>query len=155
MIEIFNVETPEDIEAARQLFREYEAWLGLDLCFQDFENELSSLPGKYAPPEGRLLLASRDDEILGGIALRKLAEGKCEMKRLFLRENARGLGIGRRLVEQIIAEARIIGYKKMLLDTFPPKMGKAVDIYRAHGFYEIPAYYENPFDDVLFMEKDL
>lgn len=147
--------TAEDIEALRELFREYEAWLGLSLCFQGFEEELATLPGKYAPPEGRLYLASVGEEPAGCIALRSLGDGICEMKRLYLRENARGLGLGRRLIEQVIADAREIGYRKMRLDTYPPKMGKAVRLYEAHGFHPIDAYYDNPHGNTLFMELDL
>ncbi|MBX3268502.1 MAG: GNAT family N-acetyltransferase [Acidobacteria bacterium] len=147
--------TAEDIEVVRELFREYEAWLGLSLCFQGFEEELATLPGKYAPPEGRLYLASVGEEPAGCIALRSLGDGICEMKRLYLRENARGLGLGRRLIEQVIADAREIGYRKMRLDTYPPKMGKAVSLYEAHGFHPIDAYYENPHGNTLFMELDL
>lgn len=155
MIELIYAEAPARIEDARKIFREYEQWLGLDLCFQNFEEEMRSLPGKYAPPDGRLILAYKDGELAGGIALRKIEEGICEMKRLYLRENARSGGIGRELIEKLIEEARKIGYKKMRLDTFPPKMGKAVELYRSHGFYEIPPYYENPYDGVLYMEKVL
>ncbi|MCZ2390619.1 MAG: GNAT family N-acetyltransferase [Acidobacteria bacterium] len=155
MIELINAENPHEIEDARTLFREYEQWLGLDLCFQGFEAELATLPGKYARPDGRLILAYREGELAGSIALRKLEEGICEMKRLFLRENARGHGIGHALIEHIVGEARDIGYRKMRLDTYPPKMGKAVALYQAHGFYEIPAYYETPYDDILYLEKAL
>lgn len=147
--------TAEEFEVVRELFREYEAWLGLSLCFQGFEEELATLPGKYAPPEGRLYLASVGEEPAGCIALRSLGDGICEMKRLYLRENARGLGLGRRLIEQVIADAREIGYRKMRLDTYPPKMGKAVSLYEAHGFHPIDAYYDNPHGDTLFMELDL
>lgn len=155
MIEIVYADDPQCIEDARTIFREYEKWLDLDLCFQGFEEELRTLPGKYAPPDGRLILAYKDGELAGGIALRKIGDGICEMKRLFLRENARGSGIGRLLIEKLFEEARIIGYEKMRLDTFPPKMGKAVKLYESHGFYEIPPYYENPYDGVLYMEKIL
>lgn len=155
MIELIYAEAHASIEDARKIFREYEQWLGLDLCFQNFEEEMRSLPGKYAPPDGRLILAYKDGEIAGGIALRKIEEGICEMKRLYLRENVRGGGIGSSLIEKLIEEARKIGYKKMRLDTFPPKMGKAVQLYESHGFYEIPPYYENPYDGVLYMEKTL
>ena len=155
MTEITLATSAKQIEEARTLFREYEAWLGMSLCFQSFEEEVAGLPGKYAPPIGRLYLAYVDGEPAGCIALRKLEPGVCEMKRLYLRESARGLGLGVRLIEQVIADAREIGYAKMRLDTYPPKMGKAVSLYEAHGFYEIPPYYDNPHAGVLYMEKTL
>jgi putative acetyltransferase len=154
--EIRQVSGPDEIAAARDLFREYEAWLGLDLCFQGFEDELAQLPGKYADPGGRLLLAHSGETIAGCVALRKLeAQGVCEMKRLFVRPGFRALGIGRSLVDRVIAEARKIGYQRMRLDTYPAKMGKAVDLYRTYGFVEIEPYYDNPHPGVLFMELDL
>lgn len=155
MVEISLATTPADIEAARSIFREYEQWLGMSLCFQSFEEELATLPGKYAPPEGRLYLARTAGETVGSIALRKIEEGVCEMKRLYLRESARGKGVGKALIEKVLAEAVEIGYRKMRLDTYPPKMSKAVSLYEAYGFYKIPAFYDNPHDDVLFMEKIL
>lgn len=147
--------SPEDIEATKTLFREYETWLGMSLCFQGFEEELANLPGKYSLPDGRLFLAYIDDELAGCIALRKFDENICEMKRLFLRESARGHGLGNQLIEKLIDEARQIGYKKMRLDTYPPKMGKAVKLYESHGFRPIEKYYDNPHEGVLFMELDL
>lgn len=155
MIEIRQAETPEQIEQARALFREYEASINLDLCFQSFDEELANLPGKYAAPEGRLLLAFADEKLAGCIALRKLEADICEMKRLFVRDDFRGQKIGIALIEKVFAEAREIGYEKMRLDTFPAKMGKAVGLYESYGFYEIPPYYHNPFGETLFMEKDL
>ena len=155
MFEIRQAGSESDVEAARAIFREYEQWLGLSLCFQSFEEELAKLPGKYAPPDGRLYLARLDGEVCGCIALRKLEEGVCEMKRLYLRESARGNGIGLALIEKLIDEAKAIGYQRMRLDTHPPKMGKAVNIYKAHGFNEIQPYYDNPHKGVLFMEKIL
>jgi putative acetyltransferase len=155
MNEIRQAETPEDIESARTLFREYETWLGMSLCFQGFEEELAHLPGKYAPPDGRLYLAFIDEELAGCIALRKLDGSICEMKRLYLRENARGHGLGNQLIEKLIDEARGCGYFKMRLDTYPPKMGKAVKLYESHGFRPIGPYYNNPHDGVLFMELEL
>lgn len=143
------------MENARELFREYESWLGLDLCFQGFEEELNALPGKYAEPEGRLLLAEADGLLAGCAAMRKLEEGVCEMKRLFVRDGFRGMQIGNSLIERLIGEARSSGYAKMRLDTFPAKMGKAVKLYESHGFREITPYYSNPHDGVLFMELDL
>ena len=152
---IRQAETEPEISTAREIFREYEAWLGLDLCFQGFEDELKNLPGKYAPPQGRLLLASIDETVAGCIALRPLEAGVCEMKRLFVRENFRGEKIGQQLIDGVLAAARGIGCGRMRLDTFPPKMGKAVQLYRAYGFYEIEPYYENPNPGVLFMELKL
>ena len=155
MIRIEQVDSKESVEAARGLFREYESWLAMDLCFQGFEDELMGLPGKYAPPDGRLYLAYIENELAGIVALRRLEKGICEMKRLFLRENARGHGLGKMLVERLIIEAKAIGYTKMRLDTFPPKMGKAVKIYESYGFRPIEKYYDNPHEGVLFMELDL
>ncbi len=152
MLTITQAETDEQIAEAKKLFREYEAWLGMDLCFQGFEAELAALPGKYAMPEGRLYLAYSDDKLAGCIALRRLDEGVCEMKRLFVRDGFRGQKIGVHLIEKLIAEAKEIGYKTMRLDTYPPKMGKAVKLYESHGFRSIEPYYLNPHDDVLFME---
>ena len=155
MITIRAIEGEDDIATAKGLFREYEKWLGMDLCFQSFEEELATLPGKYAPPDGRLYLAFVDEKPAGCIALRKLEDGICEMKRLYLNDSARGLGIGKALIEKLIADARAIGYKKMRLDTYPPKMGKAVSLYAGYGFHQITPYYDNPHSDVLFMELDL
>ena len=151
-LRIVQAETPQHIETIRGLFREYESWLGLDLCFQGFEEELRTLPGKYVSPDARLYLACVDDKPVGCIAMRKLDDGICEMKRLYLRSEARGLGLGNRLVERLINDARTIGYQKMRLDTHPPKMGKAVKLYESHGFKPIPPYYENPHESVLYME---
>jgi len=155
MSRIIQASSADEIESARQLFREYETWLGMSLCFQGFEDELANLPGYYAPPSGRLFLAYVDDELAGCIAMRKLEDAVCEMKRLFLRENARGHGLGNELIKKLIDEARVIGYKAMRLDTYPPKMEKAVKLYESHGFRPIPKYYDNPHEGVLFMELKL
>ena len=144
-----------EIDQARELFREYEAWLGLDLCFQNFEKELAELPGAYAPPTGRLLLAHENDQLAGCVALRKLSDGVCEMKRLFLRPQFHRKRRGRELAERIINEARDAGYERMRLDTLPEQMGKAIALYRSLGFKEIEAYYQNPVAGALFMELDL
>ena len=152
MLTIAQVKTADQTEAARNLFLEYESWLGLDLCFQGFESELADLPGKYATPDGRLYLAYSDEKLAGCIAMRKLENGVCEMKRLFVRDEFRGQKIGLQLVKKLIAEAKEIGYRKMRLDTYPLKMGKAVSLYEFHGFRPTEPYYENPHDGVLFLE---
>lgn len=154
-MEIIRAETPEAIEQARSLFREYEAWLGISLCFQNFEEEVANLPGRYAAPDGRLFLAFVDENPAGCIALRKLEEGVCEMKRLFVREDFRGRKIGIILIEKLIEEAKAIGYQKMRLDTYPAKMANAVKLYESHGFREIPPYYDNPHGEILYLEKEL
>jgi GNAT superfamily N-acetyltransferase len=155
LTEIVWADSADYIEHARELFKEYEAWLEVDLCFQNFERELAELPGKYAPPDGRLLLAVENGEAAGCVALRKFGEGICEIKRLFLRPQFRGKGRGRQLAERIIAEAKQIGYERMRLDTLPPKMNDAIALYRSLGFKEIEAYYDNPVPGAKFMELDL
>ncbi|MEP7212952.1 MAG: GNAT family N-acetyltransferase [Acidobacteriota bacterium] len=154
MIDLIQAESQAEIDEARRLFREYETWLDEDLCFQSFEEEVRNLPGKYAPPDGRLFIAYSDGNPAGCVAMRKLNDGICEMKRLFVRPQFQGHGIGNFLIEKIIDSARAAGYEKLRLDTYPPKMGKAVKLYESHGFYLIDAYYENPYD-VLFMELAL
>src|ERR1051326_7359510 len=140
-MDLIHARTPEHIDQARQLFREYQAWLQIDLCFQNFESELAHLPGDYAMPDGRLLLAFNESELAGCVALRKLDDDTCEMKRLFLREEFRGRGLGRQLIESIIQEAKQIGYARMRLDTLPPKMNEAIALYEAYGFKQIAPYY--------------
>lgn len=153
MLKIIEATSSNLIDEARLLFREYKSWLDIDLCFQDFETELAGLPGKYAPPDGKLLLAYKDEKLAGCIALRKLEDGICEMKHLFVRDEFHGQKIGVRLIEKLIADAREIGYERMRLDTYPAKMGKAVSLYESHGFHAIEPYYENPHSGVLFMEN--
>src|SRR5205807_4164951 len=154
-MELIEAQTPAEIELARRLFREYSASLEIDLCFQNFEKELAELPGDYAAPSGRLLFAYHNGALAGCIALRKIGEGICEMKRLFVRDQFRGKGLGRSLIDAIISEAKLIGYQRMRLDTLPPKMNDAVALYRSYGFKEISAYYDNPVPDAIFMELDL
>jgi len=155
MIEIIQAKTPEQIEEIRKLFREYENWLDIDLCFQDFEKELANLPGKYAKPDGRLFLIYKENLSAGCIALRKIDAETCEMKRLYMREQFRGLSLGKMLIEKLFKEAQVIGYEKMRLDTLPDKMPSAVKLYKSYGFCEIPSYYDNPHRETLFMELDL
>lgn len=152
---IIQATTNEQIEYARELFLEYQNWFGLSLCFQNFDEELATLPGAYAPPDGRLYLAYSDDQLAGCGALKKLDDGICEMKRLFVRDAFRGQKIGVELIDRILADSRAIGYKKIRLDTYPPKMGKAVSLYESYGFTQIEPYYHNPFGETLFMELDL
>ena len=154
-VTIRQAESEADIADVRSIFREYESSLGLDLCFQGFEDELKNLPGKYSEPDGRLYLARVGDAIAGCIALRPLDPNACEMKRLFVKEGFRGLRLGRILIEKVIDDARKIGYAAMRLDTFPPKMGKAVQLYESYGFREIAPYYDNPNEGVLYMELSL
>jgi ribosomal protein S18 acetylase RimI-like enzyme len=123
------------------------------MCFQSFDHELQTLPGRYEPPDGRLLLAYADDELAGCIALRKLDDRTCEMKRLFLRPFARGKGYGRRMIDKLIEHARAIGYQRMVLDTLPGKMDAAIALYRELGFEEIPAYYYNPLEGAVYLER--
>ena len=154
MIAIRPAAVPEDLAVVRALFREYADQLGVDLCFQDFEQELASLPGKYAPPAGRLLLAWQGAEPVGCVALRALDDGAGEMKRLYVRDAARGTGLGRQLAERICDEARAAGYLCIRLDTLPA-MAAAQGIYRRLGFREIDAYVFNPVPGVKYLELQL
>ena len=154
-MKLVQAQSPANIAAVRMLFAEYAAGLGLSLCFQNFDQELAELPGRYAPPSGRLLLAFVNDELAGCVGLRQIDEGVCEMKRLFVRQNFRGLNLGRKLAEQIIASARELGYRRMRLDTLPDKMDTAVGLYRRLGFKEIEPYYANPVPGATFMELTL
>ena len=144
--------SPEQIEQARGLFLEYAGSLGFSLCFQGFDQELENLPGAYVPPNGRLLLAILEGQAAGCVALRPLENGICEMKRLYVRPSYRGKAIGQRLVDRIIAEARLIGYERMRLDTITSSMQDAIALYRRRGFQEIPPYRENPIAGALYLE---
>ena len=142
------------VAIARTLFEEYAAGLGIDLSFQGFAAECLGLPGPYAPPGGRLLIAFAGAEAAGCVALRALAGSECEMKRLFVRQAFRGERLGRRLAEQVIEEARVIGYSTMKLDTLA-SMQTAIRLYESVGFVRCPAYYETPLRDTVFMELRL
>jgi putative acetyltransferase len=145
-----------DMETARSLFLEYAVWLEIDLCFQGFSQELASLPGAYAPPRGRLLLAEEDGVTAGCVALRPLsvdASGAaCELKRMWVRPEFRGRHVGRMLVEQALAAARALGYRQIKLDTLPALMSTAVALYRDLGFTDCAPYYHNPIPGSLYME---
>lgn len=147
--------SPAQISQARELFLEYAQSLGFSLCFQNFDQELAALPGEYSPPAGRLLLAEFDGRVAGCVALHKLEDGICEMKRLYLRPQFRGKGLGRALAGRIITEARQIGYQRMRLDTVEPVMKDAVAMYRRFGFREIAPYCDNPIAGALYMEVEL
>lgn len=154
-ISISVAESEGDFAAARELFLEYAEWLGFSLCFQGFDKELATLPGKYASPAGRLLLARCQGELAGCGALRPLERSICEMKRLYVRPNFRGRRLGLALAERLIADARAIGYEFMRLDTVPRQMGDANRMYRRLGFYDIPAYCYNSQPDVSYLELRL
>ena len=147
-----QAEFPAQIAQARELFLEYAQSLGFSLCFQNFDEELAGLPGDYAPPDGRLLLAEYEGQLAGCVALHKLEDSICEMKRLYLRPQFRGKGLGGALAARIIAEAREIGYKRMRLDTVEPRMKDAVAMYRRIGFREIAPYRSNPIAGAMYME---
>lgn len=142
------------ISHVRAIFREYQQSLGIDLCFQDFEQELALLPGKYAPPQGRIYLATVEEEVAGCIALRPFEGSRCEMKRLYVRSAFRGHDLGRKLADTIITDARAIGYKEMLLDTLA-SMTSAQKLYRSLGFTEIPPYCYNPIEGTSYMRLEL
>ena len=150
MLRIAEAATSHGLQSVRTLFAEYAASLGFDLCFQHFDEERARLPGASAPPDGRLLLALWGDEAAGWVALRKIAEGTCEMKRLCVRLRFRGLHVGRSLAEAVVSEAREIGYSQICLDT-TPSMERAGSLYAPIGFKEIEPYYHNPMPGAVFM----
>jgi putative acetyltransferase len=150
-----QAESLGQIAQARELFLEYAQSLGFSLCFQNFDRELEGLPGHYAPLEGRLLLAEYEGQLAGCVAMRALEPGICEMKRLYLRPQFRGKGLGQDLANRIIAEARQAGYRRMRLDTVEPVMKDAVGMYRKLGFKEIAPYRSNPIAGAMYMELEL
>lgn len=154
MIEIRPAALPADLPVVRRLLREYADGLGVDVCFQDFEAELASLPGKYAPPRGRLLLAWNDHRAVGCVALRPIDDETCEMKRLYVKPEERALHLGRRLAERICREARATGYRRMCLDTLPT-MHAALGLYASLGFRPVAPYVFNPVAGALFLGLDL
>lgn len=150
-----RAESPQQLAIIRELFLEYAKSLGFSLCFQNFEQELAGLPGNYGPPQGRLLLATVGERVAGCAALHPIDAEICEMKRLYVRSDFRGHGLGKALAERIIAEAREIGYHSLRLDTVEPKMKAAVAMYRQLGFREIAPYRPNPIEGALYMELTL
>jgi GNAT superfamily N-acetyltransferase len=153
-MKIIRAQTADDMEAVRTLFREYQRLLGVDLCFQGFEEELATLPGRYAPPKGRLLLAREGEPTAGCVALRPLDRGVCEMKRLFVRPDYRGQGLGRLLASRVVSEATALGYAVMRLDTLDT-LEHAMQIYETLGFQRCASYYANPLPGVMYWERTL
>lgn len=154
MLEFISVKSDKDLIIVRDLFKEYASSLGFDLCFQNFDKEIAELPGEYVPPDGRLIIAKYKSEIVGCVALKKLSNSVCEMKRLYIKPEYRGKGIGRALVNFIINEAHEIGYTFMRLDTVPA-MNQAISLYRSIGFYEIEPYRYNPIPGAMYLELNL
>ncbi|MCG8408796.1 MAG: GNAT family N-acetyltransferase [Phycisphaerales bacterium] len=154
MIELSEAQTDSDLKEIRRLFVEYADGLGIDLCFQNFEQELASLPGCYARPKGFLLLARENDQPAGCVALRPMDHGICEMKRLYVRPAFQGKRIGIALTKSIIEKAKLIGYRQMRLDTLP-SMKAAVTLYESLGFEETEAYYDNPLSGVRYLQLSL
>lgn len=153
MFAIRRITTSEEFDIARQLFREYQRGLGVDLCFQSFDRELETLPTMYGHPHGALFIAtqSSDGATIGCVGLRRLEPTICEMKRLYVRDAARGHGLGRQLVDALLAEARKLGYQRMRLDTLQ-SMTAARALYASLGFREIAPYNEHPVEGTRFME---
>ena len=154
MLSIVDASSGSPLVQVRVLFQEYAESLGIDLCFQRFDQELATLPGSYAPPRGRLLLGCWNGDPAGCVGLRPLENGICEMKRLYVRPSYRGFGVGRALAERIIAEAGEVGYSSMRLDSLP-SMEPAVQLYRRLGFRDMPPYRENPVPGAVFLELPL
>jgi ribosomal protein S18 acetylase RimI-like enzyme len=151
---IIQAQTAAELDAARELFRDYQQFLAVDLCFQGFEEELAALPGRYAPPAGRLLLALEGEYAVGCVALRALDDGACEMKRLFVRPDYRGQGLGWLLAMHVIHEATALGYAVMRLDTLDT-LDSAMRMYAAMGFERRMPYYANPLPGVVYWERAL
>jgi len=153
-MQIIEAHKGEHLATIRELFGEYARAIEVDLCFQSFDRELAELPGKYAPPDGRLFLAREGATPAGCVAVRKIGEGICEMKRLYVRPAFRGQGLGRTLANAVINAARHLGYERMRLDTLG-SMNEALRLYESLGFQRIAPYYDNPSGCAVFMELRL
>ena len=154
-LEINAALSSSQVGEVRRLFLEYAQSLGFSLCFQGFDQEMADLPGMYAPPAGRLLLATMNEQSAGGAGLHKLEDDICEMKRLYVRPSWRGFGLGRALAEITVDQARQAGYTKMRLDTIAGKMDKAIRLYQKLGFKQIDPYRPSPIPEALYMELEL
>jgi putative acetyltransferase len=154
-LRIIHASTPQEMATFRLLAEELLVEYGFDLSFQNVDEELAHLPGKYAQPQGAIVLAFVDDIPAGCVAMRPLEEGICEMKRLYVRPRFRALKLGRLLSERLLEHAKTSGYRFMRLDTRREQMYRAIAIYSSLGFYEIPPYNVNPFPDIYYMERDL
>jgi len=152
--DVRDAATEEDLDEVRSLFVEYQRLLDVDLGFQSFEEELATLPGKYAPPQGMLVLARQGGEVSGCVAVRPLEAGACEMKRLFVRDRWRGTGLGRVLGKLAIEAGRRAGFRLMRLDTLR-RLEPALGLYLSLGFREVEAYYHNPLEGVAYLELEL
>lgn len=153
---IFQASSPEHMDTVRELFREYQQWLNEDTCFQDFDRELNALPGEYAPPSGRLYLACDNtlNKVAGCVALRSMGNGKCEMKRLYIRDFWRGKGLGRKLAELLLADAKMDGHSHMCLETFD-KLTAAIALYTSLGFVQITSADRISSLNICYMEAKL
>ncbi|KAJ9652568.1 hypothetical protein H2198_008180 [Neophaeococcomyces mojaviensis] len=153
--QIVPVRSDQDLKDTIALFYQYAKWLDLNLNFQNFDAEMAAMPGKYAPPNGELFLARNNEgEPVGCVAVRPLDDGICEMKRLFVVDSAKGLGLGKALVSAVVEAGRKLGYRDMCLDTLP-RMTAAINMYRSFGFVETPPYYVTPLPRTVFLKLDL
>lgn len=146
------VDGKDYIAQVKELIVEYTQWLGRDLSFQNLDDELKNPAEKYTPPQGELLVAVENGRLLGMVAYHRHSDTRCEMKRLYVRPEARGMRLGETLVTQIVAHAKSAGYTEMVLDTVKP-LKAAIGLYHKAGFTECEPYYDNPMDDVIYMKK--
>lgn len=147
-----KLETDKEIIRAKGLILEYIKWLNTDLSFQNIDDELNNFPEKYQEPNGDFIIAKDNEDVIGCVGIRKIEKNVCEMKRLFVKDNYKGKGIGKKLVEKIMEEAKIKNYHKIRLDT-SNTMQAALGIYYKFGFYDIKSYYNNPHDNIVYLEK--